>query len=287
VHGVDLDDGRAVVVKAHRPAVTLAFLEAIGRVQRALADHGVPAPQPLTEPVPYGSAHLTAETLLAGDAHADGHDPVVRRAIAEGLAGFVRTGRALGLERALAMPHPMAVPAGALYPEPHSLRFDFDATAAGCEWIDDLARRARNMLAAVPAGPELLVHGDWRIENVAVEDGAVVAIYDWDSVCVQPEVATVATSVWSYCVDWTRPVGEHFPSNDEMRGFLADHEAARGAPFDARERTFLAARIVHALAYGARCERAVAWPEVADSQQALLRRLGGPLLRHGLAALDA
>ena len=108
--------------------------------------------------------------------------------------------------------------------------------------------------------------------------GEVVAIYDWDSVCIEPELFAVATSSVTFCVDWSRPVGEHFPTNAEMRAFIAEYEAARGAPFSDEHRGLLAARIVYGLCYGARCEHADNYPEVADSQQGLLRRLGDALL---------
>ena len=78
VHGVRLRDGRDVVVKVHRPDLTLAYLDAISTVQRAFAEHGLPAPRPLTGPVPYGPVHITAETMLDSGPPADGHDPAVR-----------------------------------------------------------------------------------------------------------------------------------------------------------------------------------------------------------------
>src|SRR6516164_8922193 len=44
VHGLTLTDGRAVVLKAHRPAVAAAYLRAVAVVQKALADGAYPAP---------------------------------------------------------------------------------------------------------------------------------------------------------------------------------------------------------------------------------------------------
>ena len=82
----------------------------------------------------------------------------------------------------------------------------------------------------------MLVHGDWRIENANVAAGEVVAIYDWDSVCVEPELFAVATAAVTFCVDWSRPVGEHFPTNAEIRAFIGEYETARGAPFSDAQR---------------------------------------------------
>ncbi len=40
VHGLRLDDGRRVVIKAHRPGTAAAFLTAMQRVQKTLAAEG-------------------------------------------------------------------------------------------------------------------------------------------------------------------------------------------------------------------------------------------------------
>src|ERR1700761_4355868 len=54
VHGVRLDDGRRVVVKAHRAGADVERLEAAQRVQAWLAERGFPAPRPLLGPSPLG-----------------------------------------------------------------------------------------------------------------------------------------------------------------------------------------------------------------------------------------
>src|SRR6266404_3317009 len=64
VHGVLLTDGRAVVVKGHRAAVTRDYLAEVTDLQTALADSGYPAPRPLAGPVAAGGGHVTAEVML-------------------------------------------------------------------------------------------------------------------------------------------------------------------------------------------------------------------------------
>src|SRR6266404_1128680 len=161
VHGVLLTDGRAVVVKGHRAAVTRDYLVAVTDLQTALADSGYPAPRPLAGPVAAGGGHVTAEVMLDRSPDVDGHVPTVRTALAAGLAQFVARARphCAGLAR---VAHPMSVPDDALYPTPHSPRFDFAATAAGAEWIDSLAAHARARLRSSPDLPDVVVHGDWR-----------------------------------------------------------------------------------------------------------------------------
>ena len=101
----------------------------------------------------------------------------------------------------------------------------------------------------------MLVHGDWRIENVNVAAGAVVPSYYWDSSCTEPEIFAVANAMVTHSVDWSRPIGEHFPANAAIRSFLTDYETARGETFAADQHRVIAARMVYHLAYGARCER--------------------------------
>lgn len=73
VWGVELQDGRAVVIKAHRNPVDLDTAEVTIDAQRVLAAAGFPCPVPLAGPDVVESRLLTAETLLVG-ARPDGRD---------------------------------------------------------------------------------------------------------------------------------------------------------------------------------------------------------------------
>jgi hypothetical protein len=275
------------VVKGHRPAVGHDYLAAVMDVQAALADSGYPAPRPLVGPVAVGGGHVTAEAMLVRHGGIDGHDPEVRRALAAGLARFVvvSRGHCSQLER---VRHPMSIPKGALYPTPHSPRFDFASTVSGAEWIDALATRARDRLRSLPEGGVVVVHGDWRVENVCVRAGRLVGVYDWDSVHAASEVSAVASAATTFSVDWQQPDGNRFPRPREISAFVSNYEAARGHSFSAVERDRLAATMVASLAYGARCEHADSGraPPDDDSQRGLLTTLGVELLDRGLTALN-
>ncbi len=262
VHGVALADDRRVVVKAHRPSVATSYLDARMRIQLEFANAGWAAPRPLLR-----AEHITAEAMLGPFPKVDAHDPGVRRSLAHGLAAFVREARDLDPS---GLTHPLAPPDDALYPPPHSARFDFDATAAGAEWIDDLARAAKSQRVAEPL---VIAHGDWRIDNVRVVDGSLAAIYDWDSVGLLAETTAVAAAATTFTVDWDQPMGARFPSGDEVAAFVADYEAARGTPFD---HNALRVAMISTLAYGARCEHAAGSPHAVtdDSFTALLRSVG-------------
>lgn len=90
VHGLVLQDGRRVVLKAHQPTMPLAHLRAVQRIVRHLRDHGFPAPRPLVDVAPLGHGHAWVEEMLDRGDWEDPHRPEVRRAMAEALAGIVR-----------------------------------------------------------------------------------------------------------------------------------------------------------------------------------------------------
>ncbi len=148
-----------------------------------------------------------------------------------------------------------------------------------------LARVARGRCSAGAAAPLVLTHGDWRVDNVRVQSGRVTAIYDWDSLSLEPEASAVATAARMFCCDWDQTSHPRFPSPAEIAAFIAEYEHACDAWFNQHERVLLAASMVASLAYGARCEHSVAVPEVADSKRAMLRALGPSLLTDGLDAL--
>jgi hypothetical protein len=68
----------------------------------------------------------------------------------------------------------------------------------GPSWIDDCARRVRDLLSAYEA-PLRLGHGDWESQNIRWTGDDPLAVHDWDSVIAQPEAAIVglAAAVWA------------------------------------------------------------------------------------------
>lgn len=250
VAGVLLSDGRAVVLKVHRWRASLGRLTAVQMVQEHLARGDLAAPRPLLAPEMLGTSVVTVEVMRRGE-RADGHHPSIRRTIAEHLCAFVRAARPLrGLtdlgEAALFEPQ-----RSSLWPEPHDLRFDFAATAAGAEWIDELAEGARHRLAGID-GNLIVGHMDWRAGNLGFEADRCTAIYDWDSVALAPEPVVVGAAAAHFCADWSREAP--LPSVAGMRLFVRDYEQALGAPFDAGERALLEAANLLQCAYGARCQ---------------------------------
>lgn len=244
-----LADGRDVVLKVHRWNATPERLAAVHEVQVRLAERGLPVPRPLAAPAPLGRGVATFETFLPGEA-----GPWSRAAVAAGLHRLVAAARDLDADVGEPLLH--RPPGAPLWPEPHDLRFDFAATVAGTEWIDDLAGLARDQLAAEwDRAPAVIGHFDWRVENLGFRDGEIVAVYDWDSLARAPEAVIVGAAAGTYRIDWRLLEADPLPSVDDMAGFVADYELARGRPFDDERDLLDAANLAH-LAYGARCQHA-------------------------------
>lgn len=283
VAGLELADGRVVVAKVHRAAfVARERLSAIARVQAAVAAIGVPAPGPLAGPLALGEGWLTVEEFRDG-ATADGYDPAVRDGMAAALHDFVEAARPHAGDDRIGRWLAESVVDG-LWPEPHDLRFDFPGTAAGAEWIDEVAQTARTSLLTTTL-PDVVGHLDWRVQNLGFTGSRVTAIYDWDSIGLVPEAALVGAGSVIHPVDWRLEHPDPLPTLTQVDGFVADYERARGAVFHDVERTTLSAGQRWVTSYGARCQHSDdvlgVFPDVDHSRgwPRLLRDLVGRDLR--------
>ena len=284
VHGVELEDGRRVVIKTRPPLQTnpgvplgRQELEGVIAVMHKLADSGFPCPRPLLSPNPMGHGIATVEEMIEEGELGDGLDPRCRRMIATGLA------RVFALLRDARGEYGYLTRSSLdknLYPQPHSKLFDFETTAGGAEWIDDFARRAR--AADTFEAQPVLGHGDWRIEHLRFSHGQIVAAFDWDSRMLRREVEMVATAAHGFPMDWSGKGIHRYPTDDEIRAFVTDYEEARNRPFGKAERASLFVNIVYSMAYSARCTHSLApdtseWPE--DTNPYSLQTYGEALLQ--------
>lgn len=272
VAGLVLADGARVVVKAHRPNVSLAYLEASTAVQRALADAGLPVPRPLAAPQPFARGHATVEELLDEGERRDGHQPAVRSAMARMLAKAIGVAPVVdGLDAGILGER------DELWPEPHSKLFDFEATRDGTDWIDRFAERARSQ----PVGDVVVGHSDWSVKHFRFAGDRISAIYDWDSLVRADEPRIVGQAAATHPATWYVP-GAILATPAEAREFVAEYERSRGRAFTPAERRRLASAAAYNVAYGARCEscgdpRAVEFPP--GSQRDTLARHGEEFLR--------
>ena len=248
--GVRRRDGSRVAIKFHKLVDDGAYLEAMHRVQSALADAGYPAPRPLGR-----VGNVTLEAWRDEGEFRDAHDPEVRRALARELVRFHGLASGFGVR-----PRRPFFPLGAeaLWPVPHNALFDFEATNEGAEWIDEIARPAKR-LSETCDGPEVVGHTDWSAKHMRFDKHLqLTALYDWDSLDTQPEPLLVGTAAGSFT--YTEEL-EHevfpWPSVEESLSFLDEYESARGTRFSQAERRAAEGACLYLRAYAARCGHAV------------------------------
>jgi len=260
VFGLGLEDGQRVVVKAHQPDYPAVYLGAVQRVARHLASRGFPCPVPILDPTRMGLGTATAETFIGDGECRNAHEPEVRQAIACALWRQIDLAREFvnlpGIGELQAQ-HP--VPPERLFGKPHSVIFDFEATAAGAEWIDELGWRAKRLLSQ-PVGEMVIGHSDWSAKHFLFVEGAMRVIYDWDSLRVDPEPVIVGRAAHAFCAVYDTPLDGkvlHTPSYEDVVAFVAEYQAARGVAFTPAERRAVGAACTYSIAYSSRCSHAL------------------------------
>jgi Ser/Thr protein kinase RdoA (MazF antagonist) len=254
VHGVCLADGRRVVVKAFQPHESAETLQAVQDVQSYLHRHGFPCPAPLAAPGPLVNGLAVAEELVDHGDIRETHDPACRRLMAEALAWHLELTRARG--------RPPALSRGwSLYESPqlwpraaHTPAVDLHATAAGAEWIDAIAARAKAL--AGRSGDVVVGHHDWSGKHVRFAEDRVTVVYDWDSVRLGREAVVVGNAAMTFTANFDLPGVQLAPAPDEVRAFVDEYSAARPVPLTRAEREHVAACATFIAAYTARCEHA-------------------------------
>ncbi|MGP1386684.1 MAG: phosphotransferase [Thainema sp.] len=143
-----------------------------------------------------------------------------------------------------------------LWPTPHNTLFDFEKTAAGAEWIDEIATRAQRLLLDIKL-PWIIGHADWSLQNMAFQRGQITSAFDWDSLCVGPEAFFVGGAARCYAHDWRIGPPARTITVADAEAFIREYETARGWQFTAEEQIAIGAAMVYTLAYGTRCAHAV------------------------------
>ena len=181
--------------------------------------------------------------------------PEVRRALAVALARLIELTDELRpfprLQRGFAFPRRVTQ----LWPTPHNVLFDFEATSARAEWIDEIAAAALSVRAD-RIGREVVGHGDWVANHVRFDGTEPCVAYDWDSLESDREPNLLGCAAATFTYNEQLSV-ELEPRVEETRAFVADYETARGAPLTAAELRSAHAAAVYVRAYATRCGHAV------------------------------
>jgi hypothetical protein len=246
--GLRLRDGSRVALKVHGEREATERLEAIQRVQAHLLDRGFPCPRPLGV-----RSRATLEEWRDEGLYLDAHEASVRHIMAQKLAELFRLTQEL---QPLAGMDPFYPPPdGPLWPRPHNVLFDFEATARGAEWIDEIAQAAKSHRDS-RVGKVVIGHGDWTVKHFRFEGLRPIVIYDWDSLGTDFETIFVGNAAATFTYTEHLPVAV-WPTVSEARAFLEDFEEARGRPFTLEERAATRAAAVYSRGYATRCTHAV------------------------------
>jgi hypothetical protein len=274
VHGIELRDGRLLVVKVRPTAERVAGCEA---VHRHLWQRGLPCAQPLAGPVPLGDHCLTVEAMIE-----DGPplEPAAQHPSqsAQALAGLVSMAPPVTAVPTLDPPPPWvhwAHDEGDIWPWPDDLDADLNAHP-GPEWLDDLGRRVRARLAGYQA-PAVVGHGDWEAQNVVWKGGRLHAVHDWDSVVSLPEATIAGAAATVFAVRGCPPGA---PGIEQTEAFLDAYARARDLVWsrDDREAGWAAGlwvRAFNAKKASLDPHAGQVVPEFQDEATERLRRAGG------------
>lgn len=246
--GLELGDGRRIALKVHQAKVGAPELEAQQVVQAHLADRGFPCPRPVLGPTPFLVGLCSAEEWRTDGRRYGVVTAARRRAMAEAVLRIAELGAELPRLPPLEAYHARQE----LWPEPHNALFDFDATRAGAEEIDEIAGRAAGLMRA---GPLVLGHQDFSLKHFRFgAGGQITIVYDWDSLSVDHESVALGGAAAAHTAALHARTFE--PSVETTLAFVDAYEdAGGGLPVEVRRAAL--AYAVYIVAYTARCEHAL------------------------------
>jgi Ser/Thr protein kinase RdoA (MazF antagonist) len=265
VFGLELASGEAVVLKLYDKTQSRASLAAVHRCMARVVEAGVPAPTVLSDVfVTQDGIPGAFYELIDGESR-DGHQPAVRKALAQVLA---RPCQILSDEPPSELPS-APTRGDVLWPAPHRSFLSLEGShSQEAEWMDQIGRRAQAAIKAQMLGP-LPVHSDWGVKNARFRGDAICAVYDWDSLVVVSEAEMVGRASIQFTAQWDFPA-RLTPDPAEVTAFVADYEEARARPFSSLERQVVEASATYSVAQIARLELA-ARIERDDGFAAMLR----------------
>lgn len=194
VVGIELQDGRSVVIKA-RPWSDR--LDAVFAVQSHLNQAGIPCPAPLVEPAPLGERTATAEAYIPRRSNLPCPPPA--GALAVLLAELIDKTPDARRYPTLASAPPWVGwdhDGVGLWPWPDDLIVDMNRQD-GLNWIDEVASLVSAHVNAATGDP-VIGHVDWESHNLDWSADGRVVVHDWDSLAIRPEpsIAGAAAAVF-------------------------------------------------------------------------------------------
>jgi hypothetical protein len=253
VYGMVTDSNTQLLLKVHRPPVDVQGRRLVARAQQVLADAGFPCARPLAGPTTVDDKVVSVETLLPQGERADGHDPRIRKAVAEGLAQQVTMlDLHPGLVARIGRPPAWCYYDRGAWAGTHDAVFDFRTTPLEYAWLQQFAQDAADLLRTARHDCQLVAaHADWYCGNLRFEGFRLVAAFDWDLFAdSEPAVAGITAGMFSSGTS----VLAGPPTPQDAAGFLREYEAARRIRFAPSERTMAEGAVRWSIAYTARCD---------------------------------
>ena len=219
------DQRRALILRTGPPDDVHAGMELEAAVQQRAAAAGAPVPHILAadnSPAALGNPYLICDAIAG--------ETIVRK-IYRGLDDARRARLLEQCAQALAAIH-RADPAGIGLNESDQLiewrdRLDeMGDTTATFEWAFRWLDRHRP-----PPSPQVLVHGDFRMGNVIVDESGLAAVLDWELV----HTGEVYEDLAWFCIRaWRFGAAEHLGAGGlgSVESFLSAYEAAAGVALD-------------------------------------------------------
>ncbi|MDP9250620.1 MAG: phosphotransferase, partial [Chloroflexota bacterium] len=224
--GIELQDGRRVVVKVVRPDQPVARLRAAQEVQRVLLADGFPTPIPIAGPAGLANGIAYAEELQDLGMMPNGHLPGHRREMAGQLARLVeicaKARPATRANLALSRPAWADYLNKDLWPVPHRPDADLSAPGEGFEVLDELARVSKAVLCAAGDATSIIGHADWEAQNLRFENDRLAMVYDWESLVVERESVIVGLASAVFCARSEPGLGD-VATEAEQDAFLTEY----------------------------------------------------------------
>ena len=253
VAGVELGDGRKVVVKAYQRRWTREFLAAVARVQRHLAGRGFPCPEALVGGQSLGPALANVEVFLPDPGARILALPADMAAIASGLAWQI------GLARDLSEPpldnHPLNAGSGELSGAAQSV-FRFLRPGPSRRHGSTASAPRPEPSTTPTASAVTIANTDWSARNIRVHSGELRAAYDWDSLSRVPEAVAVGQAAATWC-SLGEPGDPVAPSPEQTMAYVSAYERAAAHRLTPEQRKIAQAAALWVLCYTARCEHAI------------------------------
>lgn len=252
VYALVTEAGAEVLLKVHRPPVDVDARRLVGQAQHLLADAGFPCARPLAGPAWVEDKVVSVETLLPEGERADGHDPEIREAVANGLAEQVTVLAAHPeLVGSIGRPPAWCYYERGAWDSTHDAVFDFSTTPPEYAWLQQFAQDAAEVLRASPGHDLVAAHADWYCGNLRFDGVRLVAAFDWD-LFADREAVVAGITAGMFSIGRSVVAGP--PTAQDAAGFLRDYELARGIRFSATDRLLAEAAVRWSIAYTARCD---------------------------------